>query len=98
MPIDKSLLEIAIKEKEKRERVAWADDFETVEAMLKHGIDWRSIAKLLAAKYSIKLSAASVAMIYKRNFLDKRIQLKSSRAKGSAQTAKIDIFGTEASK
>ncbi len=51
MKIDKKMVEKAKIIEGKIKPVEWADDFLTVEAMLKEGISWKTIQKLLNEKY-----------------------------------------------
>ena len=51
MKIDKKMIERAKILEGKLKPVEWADDFLTVEEMLKEGISWKTIQILLSQKY-----------------------------------------------
>lgn len=51
MKIDKKMVELAKIIEGKHKPVEWADDFLTVEEMLKVGISWKTIQHLLNKKY-----------------------------------------------
>lgn len=85
MKIDKKMIERAKILEGKLKPVEWADDFLTVEEMLKEGISWKTIQILLSQKYKKPFTINGLA----RDFRVYHTDLKDLVASAPVESAGV---------